>query len=285
MPPPMSLHRLQSPQEHSFTAVAFGESGNLLTGMTNGAHVHVFRIEIPARGGPETLHDPQLITSLSFSGTAVANGLRQLVCLSPNSFLSILGSETLVELSWAVSSPEAQPSIRLVRLEKPILRIRDWPGFPGSALVELSEGVVLRYQDGEVSPCDDRLLEPCPWVAPLGSHAVVGLSSRGRLYLGDHLLCSGVSTFLVSKWQDLLMYVTTGSRPELRCLSVSELLRRRDDPMRDPEAEAGDSGLGTVLEPRALERGALLVAALHGAPTVVVQVKPSRYVTRWLRPD
>lgn len=80
---------------------------------------------------------------------------------------------------------------------------------------------------GQVEPLADSLLEPCPWVGmvDLGGNrqAVIGLSSRSRLYFRDQLLCPGVSTFRVAPWHRMLTFTTIGSRPEQHFVSFMEL--------------------------------------------------------------
>jgi hypothetical protein len=94
-----------------------------------------------------------------------------------------------------------------------------------------------------------------------GDAVVVGLSSRNKFYCGEALLVSGVSSFVVNAPLQVLMYVTTGTRPQLHFSSFSSL--RSVDPLR---GEIWEDQLATATmpgaEPRPVERGAKLVGNL-----------------------
>ena len=56
-----------------------------------------------------------------------------------------------------------------------------------------------------------------------GRSVVIGLSQRGKLFCGESLLVAGVSSFVANVTLDVLMYVTTGTRPVLQFVSISAL--------------------------------------------------------------
>ena len=52
---------------------------------------------------------------------------------------------------------------------------------------------------------------------------VVGLSSKGRLYCGEVLLASGINSVAVNECMDLLLCVSSGTKPVLRYFALSAL--------------------------------------------------------------
>ena len=56
-----------------------------------------------------------------------------------------------------------------------------------------------------------------------GKSVVIGLSPRGKLFCGESLLVAGVSSFVANVTLDVLMYVTTGTRPVLQFVSITAL--------------------------------------------------------------
>ena len=188
-----------------------------------------------------------------------------------------------------------------------VVRVAAWPGRPGCLAMGLRSdhsGSGECTYDVHCVPCafptqseplssapDDISMacphltvafpEPCVHIAvlppptdaaePSPRDVVVGLSERGKLYCGESLLVAGVSTFVVNKPLGALMYVTTGTRPTLQFCSVAALATL--DPLAD---EAWEERVAAVAwpfaEPRPVERGARLVAAVPGQPKVVLQM-------------
>lgn len=107
------------------------------------------------------------------------------------------------------------------------------------------DGHVYKYLHGRLLPFKSPLLEPCPWVSlvqlqeggAMNGHAgaaeeggqeeegeeeeavVLGLSTRGRLYFGEQMVCNGATGLAVSPWHRVVAFVTAGTRPELHFLS------------------------------------------------------------------
>jgi len=68
----------------------------------------------------------------------------------------------------------------------------------------------------------------------------------------------------------MLMFTTTGSRPELHFVGIMEL-RKVWDPLEGDET-GNRPTIGDVFETRSVERGARLVAVIPSSPLVVLQV-------------
>lgn len=185
-----------------------------------------------------------------------------------------------------------------------ILRLQPWDQRRDAALLALEDGRVLQYtcsSSANSSPLAPHphvppLLEPCPWVHLLDLHdaadtgtdtdahhhpaILVALSERGRLYANEHCLApGGCGSFLPHPSFGLLLYATLGSRPQLRLVPYRALARLDAHAGAEAVLEAVGEGM-EVVEPRALERGARLVAASPVAPTVVLQV--GGWLGRWL---
>ena len=177
-----------------------------------------------------------------------------------------------------------------------VLRLQPWGQRRDAALLALEDGRVLQYTclsssantntstNGSLLAAHPHvlpLLEPCPWVHLLDLVApndtdhpivLVGLSERGRLYANEHCLApGGCGSFLPHPSFGLLLYATLGSRPQLRLVPYRALARLDAHAGAEAVLEAVGEGM-EVVEPRALERGARLVAASPVAPTVVLQV-------------
>jgi len=175
-----------------------------------------------------------------------------------------------------------------MKLNSTVLRMARWSDSTGGALVEFIDGSLVNFssslskrlnkddddREGEnISPCNEGMLEPCPWIAGMlnadtGIPLVVGLSSRYRLYSGERLLCSASSSFIISPTHEFLSYVTIGSRAQLRFLPLS--LLTDFDPLM-----GSDDNLDILTqgyEPRDVERGSRMVAVLPQKPSAIIQL-------------
>jgi hypothetical protein len=201
------------------------------------------------------------------------------------------GVEGVLELSVRVGggAKPQQPATRFLPLPSSadttnphprLLRLQPWGQRRDAALLSFEDGRLLQYTLANPTlvphPHLPPLLEPCPWVSILETPTdeqqqppiAIGLSERGRLYANEHCLAPGVcGSFLLHPSFGLLLYATLGSRPQLRMVPYKALAAL--DAHAGAETLLGLEGL----EPRALERGARLVAACPYAPTVVVQVR------------
>ncbi|GAX09682.1 elongator complex protein 1 [Fistulifera solaris] len=188
------------------------------------------------------------------------------------------GKECLVVLTitWGGLTPAVTVQ-DLLFLDEPILTITAWSDAPG-ALVELNDGSLYEYYDGQVVPATvEPFLEPCHWiegckVVPENDHGhnrlVVGKTLKGRLYCHDVLLAENVSSFFLSVPQGFLCYVTADSQFQLRFVHLSVLASF--DPLLGSEEH--QRVLSTGYEPRDVERGACLVCVRPEEPTVVLQM-------------
>lgn len=303
VPPPMSKAVIHT--QAAIKAVAFSPmlsssasvtETSLLACLTSNGTIEIYK---ESQAAAEGAH----LCSFELTGRedeSLRRNARQLVMLedgemTDRSFSVLLvywdakqETDVLVEVFFAkgsgpmtLLSPEKMTS-KYLPVDGRVLRLAGWGGEGHhSALVELSDGAIMRYRTGgQLTPLipgqHQVLLEPCPWVriVQLGSSSevdpsacdmVLGLSERSRLYFGEHLLCGAVSSFVVSYSFAMVIYVTLGSRPELRFVSFKEL--------RTLDVMAGsEGGIVQGLEARALERGAYVISALLFSPTVVVQV-------------
>ena len=57
----------------------------------------------------------------------------------------------------------------------------------------------------------------------MNNDIIIGLSSKGKLYCGEILLVAGVSSFTLNIPLEVLMYVSTGTRPHLHFCSFEAL--------------------------------------------------------------
>ena len=164
-----------------------------------------------------------------------------------------------------------------------IMRLCPWGPRCDAALLALDDGRLLHYSTatGALAPHPHLppLLEPCPWVAlllddtPHHHPIAIGLSERGRLYANEHCLApGGCGSFLLHPTFGALLFATLGSRPQLRLVPYRALAALDAHAGAETLWGGGEAGGGLLLEPRALERGARLVAASPWAATVVVQV-------------
>lgn len=241
------------------------------------------------------LRDITIIDASSDSFTIVAIS-------SPNTSRGGLNRfDCLIEMriQWNSSSSSCAGDIAITTLlpvrEGGVLRLVNWldtaytENAKGSALVELTDGTLLRYSyGGLLDPIDGgHLLEPCPWILGLFDanadadasilssvsdidhkhHSlIIGLSSRYRLYCCERLISSATSSYCLSIQHRFLTYVTLGSQPKMRFLPISTL--RNFDPLMGSDENAALDGY----EPRSVERGSRLVAIFPNNPNVVIQM-------------
>ncbi len=177
--------------------------------------------------------------------------------------------ETLVEIlmqmpnekgndgEWAISQN--------ITLERRALRLIYSSDVKSKMIIELDNGSLLEYNYLEgLQPLDtEPLLEACPWIAFLNVSSqvetrpvVIGLSRRSRLYFGDHLVSSSVSSFILTK--QFLCYVLLGSRSQLRFIAVKFLIEW--DPFAGSDDQQNIAVIEEGYEPRNVERGTKLVA-------------------------
>jgi IKI3 family len=60
-------------------------------------------------------------------------------------------------------------------------------------------------------------------ILDLNSDVIIGLTSRGKLYCGETLLVAGVSSFTVNNPLQVLLYISTGTKPLLHFCSFAAL--------------------------------------------------------------
>ena len=153
------------------------------------------------------------------------------------------GADRMIEIEMKVLDIEQSSCnfLQNIPLAANVLRMTDWSGQTGKLLVELISGELLEYSHlSGVSPATfcEPLLEACPLISihdesticqgssnddSLKKPVVIGLSRRQRLYFGDHLICSGASSFILNKSHQFLSYVTLGSRSQLRFIALNFL--------------------------------------------------------------
>ena len=120
--------------------------------------------------------------------------------------------------------------------------------------------VSYKVLDPPEHPHHHLQMDPTPWRA-------IGLSARGRLYLGERLLATGVSSYSVNVNMDTLLCVTGGSRPQLKFLCLLRLLL--EDARRPPD---GAQSAWEWEECRPVDRGSRLVVSVPGEARVVLQM-------------
>eukprot|EP01041_Mallomonas_annulata_P000313 gene313-571_t len=132
----------------------------------------------------------------------------------------------------------------------------------------VSEDIVLTRTTSLPEPCAQCIVLNVPNVADdnnFDGTLFLGLSSKGRLYSGETLLASGISSFAANVPMDSLLCVTGGTRPVVRFLSLNAVAT--------VDALGGDDQPSLEYdEPRPVERGARLVAVVQGDPRVVIQL-------------
>eukprot|EP01042_Synura_sphagnicola_P002985 gene2985-3660_t len=168
-----------------------------------------------------------------------------------------------VELIWGdrVGKPRTSTVLDLrtillsVAEEEVVVQNRDeW--FPSVYFRTMAMSVL----DPPEHPHHHLQMDPIPWRA-------IGLSARGRLYLGERLLATGVSSYSVNVNMDTLLCVTGGSRPQLKFLCLSRLLL--EDARRPPD---GAQSAWEWEECRPVDRGSRLVVSVPGEARVVLQM-------------
>mmetsp|Transcript_8937 Transcript_8937/g.12720 ORF Transcript_8937/g.12720 Transcript_8937/m.12720 type:complete len:981 (-) Transcript_8937:193-3135(-) len=176
------------------------------------------------------------------------------------------------------------------QLEHTVLRMVHWSDeianskAVGGALIELTDGTLFEFTSSNNSPgsiipfeSEPLLLEPCPWIAGLLNvnnneskrPLIFGLSSRYRLYNGEHLLSDGSTSFSLSPSYSFISHITLGSRSQLRFLPLDVLATF--DPLAGSD-HLDPNALGEGYEPRAVERGAQIVSISSFKPMVVMQL-------------
>lgn len=100
--------------------------------------------------------------------------------------------------------------------------------------------------------------------------AIIGLSSRNHLYCGEIMLATGVSSIALNTHLDALLYGTVGTRPALHFIPISTL--QSMDPMRAIDDTTAPVTTWSCSEPRPLERGARIIAAVADSSKVVLQM-------------
>ena len=243
------------------------------------------------------LRDITIIDANEDSFTVVA-------VFSPNAGLAKCDRlDRLIEMKilWSITDSSCSADIALTAIlpvrEGRVLRLVNWldtvhtEGARGSALIELTDGTLMKYSHGGVLELIDgcHLLEPCPWIEGMyDSHAdvtmssyraekdpahgesstplIVGLSSRYRLYCGERIISSATSSFGVSIEHRFLTHISLGSRPQMRFIPIAALTEF--DPLMGSDENAALDGY----EPRSVERGSRLVALFPHSPSVVIQM-------------
>ena len=193
------------------------------------------------------------------------------------------GTEKLLEIEISLDSSDTILQSSSLSLENRALRLAHWKGKPGKVIVQLVNGVLLEYEIGSglIPSVLEPFLEPCPYVSILeknqttdssqdakGKPVLIGLSRRSRLYFGEHLICNGASSFILSQSHGFLVYITLGSRSQLRFIGARFFMDW------DPYA-GSDENVALVeegYEPRSVERGARLVAISPKSPTAILQM-------------
>ncbi|KAI8609607.1 IKI3 family-domain-containing protein [Chytriomyces sp. MP71] len=139
----------------------------------------------------------------------------------------------------------------------------------GVVLLESSGGVVSRLEELEtgVWVADEVVTLPatCPWIAPVmvedGEVSVLGLSDRNRLYVGERLVSSEVTSFCVH--DDHVILTTLSHTARFMPLAVEN-----EDALIIPAT-------GTMLHDetlRRVERGSRIVAAVPGDMKLILQM-------------
>lgn len=129
---------------------------------------------------------------------------------------------------------------------------------------QLQEGVLVG--SSAVSPHYRSSSPPCGNSAEsMPKLTVVSMSARNRLYCGETLLVSGSSSYAYNGSHGILMYITLGTKPHMHYCSYESLAKI--DPLLGEEQL-----LIECEEPRPLERGAKLVAAVFNDSKVLVQM-------------
>jgi elongator complex protein 1 len=197
-------------------------------------------------------------------------------------------SESIVELLVYYENATKVEKIGDIPLHGRVLTIIPWSDTTEGALIELESGELLEYVT-QIGGADasrivmrsaaEPLLEPCPTLSALyhfsnndhghdseQTRLVVGLSARFRLYCHDLMLADAVSSFVLSTSHEYVCFATSGSRCQLRFVSLVDL--RNFDPL----AGSDENHLLQGFEPRNIERGAQLVAISPSKPTTILQM-------------
>ena len=291
IPPPMSseVFSLDKNVSVHFNAVSFFPSSGCFAALTSDNYIycfnngdHVIRSHTNKNRGSKVENEPHL-------------NLRQLVCLKNAegecSVLTVATDRLNGEERLAEFSIDGSDEVTFTELpqscddsfEIRVLRIcNDLEA--DKAVVEMGDGSLLIYtgmvcsNNGTQSlvPLFLQMLEPCPWLAVLrgsdgeGGYTVIGLSARNRLYCGDQLVCASSSSFTYSRKQSVLIYVTLGSRAQLRFQHADVLLNW--DPLAGSEDMMEYYARENGYEPRNVERGSKIVACVCNEPLVVLQL-------------
>ena len=165
-------------------------------------------------------------------------------------------------------------------LSKKVLAIVNWVDCPyKGGLIQYRDGCFQEFVVGHFEePVGVRdssvtaFLEPCPWFCASkitggsGDPICIGMSSTKRLFLGDVLLADSISSFNFSVSQKYVSFITSGSRCQLRFISLHDLQHF------DALMGAEEASVLCAYEPRAVERGAQLISVVPQYPTVVLQM-------------
>ncbi len=307
VPPPMSKHKaaLSGVCRHTFNWSGPASSGAdmsyangfgaLCDGVDGAPLLDLFFLD--ADGNPAKGCFPVRGVSMQTQCDDVATFTRSVLVTCVGEDLRVLKLESVIDvnggskdrlrlMSLQKGSSQLVEIARPLRMDAMVLRLSTWASDTAAVAVSLAlpeggyevqkldiggadmEFVELPYETRErlqlpeqcartivVNASENDQSEPVP--------LAIGLTTRSnRLYYGEMLVVAGASSFAVNEGLRVLMYVTVGSSPHLHFVPLSALVLGLD---------VEEQHTLDAYEPRPVERGARLVAAVSGQPTVIVQ--------------
>jgi elongator complex protein 1 len=114
-----------------------------------------------------------------------------------------------------------------------------------------------------------------------GDFAVLGLSSKHRLYCGDTLVKAGVTSFAVNILLNMILFITLGTRPQLHFMSSDAVVELANTYQSIEDANTVNL---EYADPRPVERGARLVTTVSGEAKVIIQLSRGNLETFEPRP-
>lgn len=196
---------LQMPGGQTPTHIAFSEEEDVLGALTPDGAVHFWRWSA-VRGKKPT---STLSNSFSADGSGTAFTARQLaIVVDKGEFqVAILAgafgavSDCLILATANTETPDAAQLVnfKVIEFSESLTHLL---AFKGQFYVQTRRGQILSADKQTIV----SFPEPCMIVRPLTKEAFLALSDVGRLYLNEHVLATGCTSFAIGG--DFLVYTT-----------------------------------------------------------------------------
>lgn len=295
VPPPMSALSIPCSSHIQYASFGADPSGLQVAVLTND-NIQFYELPVKGHGGASLLGEitfPEITgDNLSYS----KNPIRQLTWISENRIIFIrydedLRTDMLCVCSFAFAGT-TEPEFIATPLQLAVGRIY---------FNSTTKDVILEDMNGSVHAVtleeDEPVVSPilqfpvfCPWIATArvgltaeeSELAVIGLTSRSKLYVNDKLISSAATSFFLrGSW---LVFSTTSHTARFLSLDSSSL---EDLKLSDGTSDAYDE------TSRRLERGSKIVMATQHKPSLVLQmprgnletISPRAFVLATIRED